>query len=99
MCDCVVLSSHLVWGIRIERICYNNHSCSILPQNMDQHSFLRIVWALTLEIAALHPYICTFMFERALRRLCPIGSFVIFRENFRSKWIVDIHVYMLKSVA
>lgn len=67
-CVCVWVLSHLVWAIRIERICYNNHSCSILPLNMGQHFSLRIKWALTLEIAFLRPYICACVFF--VCRLC-----------------------------
>lgn len=49
--------SHLVVAIQIAKICYNYHFDSILSQNMDQHSFLRKITALTLEIAFLHPNI------------------------------------------
>lgn len=49
--------SHLVVAIQIAKTCYNYRFDSILSQNMDQHSFLRKITALTLEIAFLHPNI------------------------------------------
>lgn len=55
--------SHLVWAIQIVKICYNNHFDSILSQKMDQHSFLRKIAVLTLEIAYLHPNIYRFFFQ------------------------------------
>lgn len=51
------ISSHLVWEIQIEWICYKNHSYSTLSPKMDYHSFLRTIQALRLEIIFLHPHI------------------------------------------
>lgn len=48
-------ASHLVWAIRIERICYKNHSHSILPRK--PHFYLRIIMVLTLEIAGFCSHI------------------------------------------